>query len=109
MWLGILFSRNMFLISTIKISKEVRDTKFLGVILDNELDWSCHIHELNKKLRSAAALLSKVRHWIPREHYLNIYNALVESHLTYGISVWGGVSDSKLNKIFTVQCTKALH
>ena len=35
--------------------KEVRDTKFLGVILDNELDWSCHIHELNKKLRLAAA------------------------------------------------------
>ena len=83
--------------------KEERDTKFLGVILDNELDWSCHIHELNKKLRSAAALLSKVRHWIPKEHYLKIYHALFESHLTYGISVWGGVSDSKLNKIFTVQ------
>ena len=25
--------------------KEVRNTKVLGVILDNELDWSCHIHE----------------------------------------------------------------
>ena len=82
--------------------KEERDTKFLGVILDNELDWSCHIHELNKKLRSAAALLSKVRHWILKELYLKIYHALFESHLTYGISVWGGVSDSKLNKILTV-------
>ena len=59
--------------------------------------------KLNKKLRSAAALLSKVRHWIPEEHYLKMYHALFESHLTYGISVWGGVSDSKLNKIFIVQ------
>ena len=90
--------------------KEVRNTKFLGVILDNELDWSCHIHELNKKLRSAAALLSKVKYWIPKEHYLKIYHALFESHLTYGISVWGGVSDSKLNKIFIVQkhCIRVL-
>ena len=90
--------------------KEVRDTKFLGVILDNELDWSCHIHELNEKLRSTAAFLRKVRHWIPKEHYLKIYHALFESHLTYGISVWGGVSDSKLNKIVTVQkhCIRVL-
>ena len=82
----------------------------MGVILDNELDWSCHIHELNKKLKSAAALLSKVRHWIPKERYLKIYHALFESYLTYGISVWGRVSNSKLNKIFTVQkhCIRVL-
>ena len=63
-----------------------------------------------KKLRSAAALLSKVKYWIPKEHYLNIYHALFESHLTYGISVWGGVSDSKLIKIFIVQkhCIRVL-
>ena len=73
--------------------KEVRNTKFLGVILDNELAWSCHIHELNKQLRSAAALLSKVRYWIPKARYLKIYYALFKSHLTYGISVWVGVSD----------------
>ena len=90
--------------------KEVSETKFLGVIIDNKLDWTSHIHELNKKLRSAAALISKIRHWIPEEHYLKIYHALFESHLTYGISVWGGISDSRLNKNFTVQkhCIRVL-
>ena len=55
-------------------------------------------------------MLSKVKYWIPKEHYLKIYHALFESHLTYGISVWGGVSDSKLNKIFIVQkhCIRVL-
>ena len=37
------------------------------------------------------------------EHYLKLYHALSESHLAYGISVWGGVPDTKINAIFTVQ------
>ena len=81
---------------------EVSETKFLGVIIDNKLEWSAHIHYLKKKLRSAAAVLSRVRHWIPEIHYSKIYHALFESHLTYGISVWGGVSNAKMNSTFTI-------
>ena len=46
----------------------------------------------------------------PEEQYLKIYHALFESHLTYGISVWGGVCDSKLDRIFTIQkhCIRVL-
>ena len=44
------------------------------------------------------------------EHYLKLYHALSESHLAYGISVWGGVPDTKINAIFTVQkhCVRIL-
>ena len=63
--------------------KEVNEIKFLGVIIDKSLDWTAQIKHLNKNFRSAAALLSKIRHWIPEEHYLNMYHALFESHLTY--------------------------
>ena len=82
----------------------------MGVIIDKQLDWTAHIKHLSKKLRSAAALLSKIRHWIPEDHYPKVYHALFESHLTYGISVWGGISDSRLNNIFTVQkhCIRVL-
>ena len=68
--------------------KEVDEVKFLGVIIDNNLNWSAHIKYLVKKLRSAAATLSRIRHWIPKDNYLTIYHALFESHLTYGITVW---------------------
>lgn len=35
---------------------------------------------------------------IPKSQYLNIYHTLFASHLTYGITVWGGVSEnSKCN------------
>ena len=83
--------------------EEVSEIKFLGVLIDNKLNWSAHIEYLVKKLRSAAAVLSRIRHAVPVEHYLKLYHALFESHLTYGISVWGGVPDTKIDKIFTVQ------
>ena len=57
----------------------------------------------NLRKNLTAALLSKIRHWIPEKHYLKVYHALFEAHITYGISVLGGVSDSKLNRIFPIQ------
>ena len=83
--------------------KKVSEIKFLGVIIDEKLNWSAHIQYLIKKLRSAAAMLSRIRHWVPVEHYLKLYHALFVSHLTYGISVWGGVPKSQMDEIFTIQ------
>ena len=90
--------------------KEVSEIKFLGVVINNKLSWSPHIEYLTEKLRSAAAMLSRIRHWIPAEHYLKLYHALFESHLIYGITVWGGVSKTKMDKIFTIQkhCVRIL-
>ena len=41
--------------------------------------------------------------FIPKKEYLKLYNALFTPHLTYCISVWGGISDYKLSKIFALQ------
>ena len=69
-------------INGVKI-KEVSEVKFLGVIIDNKLNWSAHVKYLTKKLRSAAAVLCRIRHWVPKDNYANIYHALFESHLTW--------------------------
>ena len=71
-----------------KIAK-VKHTKFLGVVIDEKLSWDDHICYLIKKLRSISGALCRIRHSVPAELYKNIYLALFESHLTYGISVWG--------------------
>ena len=46
---------------------------------------------------------------VPIKHK-NLYHTLFESHLTYGISVWGGVSNTQLDKLFILQkkCTRIL-
>ena len=89
---------------------KVKEIKFLGVIIDDKLNWSAHIEYLAKKLRSAAGVLCRIRSCVPKENYMNLYYSLFESHLTYGITVWGGVCRSKLEQIFKIQkhCLRVL-
>ena len=48
-------------------------------------------------------LLKRIKKNIPENEYLKLYDALFLPHLTFCISVWGGVSTNKLAKIFHIQ------
>ena len=73
-------SKTLYL-NNIPIQK-VKQTKFLGIILDEKLDWCAHIEYLTKKLRSATGVLCRIRHSIPKQYYRNLYFSLFKSHLT---------------------------
>lgn len=83
--------------------KQVSTIKFLGVIIDENLTWLPHIEGLRKKLLMCVGTLYRIRTSIPKRLFKSIYHALFESHLTYGISVWGAQSQSVLNDLFTIQ------
>ena len=83
--------------------KEVTTTKFLGVTIDNELSWVPQITSLAKKLRCCSGQLNHIKKYLPATLHKSLYHTLFESHLSYGITVWGGVSTSKLKSVFTAQ------
>ena len=82
---------------------KVSETKFLGVIIDDRLSWGPHIKKLRKKLASCAGTLNRIKADIPINIHRELYHTLFESHLAYGISVWGGVPKSKLKPLFVAQ------
>ena len=82
---------------------EVEHTKFLGITIDRDLSWLPHIESLHKKLKSATGILRRIRHNIPKENYKSLYYSLFESHMAYGITVFGGISKNNLDKLFRVQ------
>ena len=86
-----------------KIINQVSHTKFLGVIIDDQLSWKPHIAALNKKLRSACGRIYRIKKCLPESLHNQIYHSLFESHLSYAISVWGGVSNNQLKPLFTTQ------
>ena len=86
-----------------KLLKKVDKVKFLGVIIDEELNWEAHVGYLEAKLNSSIVMIKRIKQFIPKSEYIKIYNALFLSHLTYCISCWGGIPKYKLMKIFAIQ------
>lgn len=93
---------NILSINGIMISR-VKEVKFLGVIIDDRLSWIPHIKKLTVKLKRECGRLHSVKRNVPRSHHNMLYRTLFESHLSYGISVWGVVSQATLEPVFTVQ------
>lgn len=83
--------------------KSVKKIKFLGVVIDDKLTWEPHIKALTKKLASCTGSLNRISESIPKHLHKDLYHTLFESHLTYGITVWGGSTDSKLFPLFKAQ------
>ena len=102
-------SRSIFINGT--CIHKVTSTKFLGIIIDDKLNWKPHLKYLTNKLRSITGAICRIRKSVPADLYLKIYKALFESHLTYGITVWGvALKDQPDDKLFIIQkhCIRVL-
>ena len=82
--------------------KSVKETKFLGIIFDQKLNFLSHIKYLKKSCQQALNALKVVAHsdWgADRRTLLRLYRALVRSKLDYGSIVYGSARDSYLKKL----------
>ena len=82
---------------------ESQKIKYLGLILDNKLDWKGQIAELTKKLSRAIGLIHKMKGLCPISVLRSLYHSLFNSHLSYGLVVWGNASRWNLEKIRSLQ------
>ena len=81
---------------TIKNSKS---TKFLGVIIDDNLTWNDHVNAFYNKLLSNKRLLQNAKKLPLNVTLKHIYYAHIHSHLIYGLSIWGSMIMKKMKKI----------
>ena len=77
----------------------VTQFNFLGIIIDKNLNWKAHKDMISKRISKFIGVINKLKNTIPQSALLHIYNSLVQSHLTYGMLLWG----RKCNEIFTLQ------
>ena len=86
-----------------QISHSSKETgfKFLGLIVDESLNWKQHIDYLHNKLRKAYFSLCRIKNLFPLKLKLLLFNALFKSHIEYGIQVWG--QGTGIKKIETMQ------
>lgn len=85
---------------SLKLSKQVT---YLGLIIDEHLEWKYHFDHLINKLSRGVGIIRKIRHYVDIKTCISIYYALFDSYVFYSIQAWGHVKYEYLNKIYKLQ------
>ena len=77
--------------------------KYLGVYLDDKLNWSPHIQHVNNKLAKNIGILRILRNYFSLKMLRQIYYSLVFPYINYALLSWGNTYKTRLTKIITKQ------
>ena len=79
--------------------------RYLGVLIDSNLSWKHHItiYLFSTKISKSLGILARLRHFVPSNTLLNMYQSLIQPYLFYGIAVWGQAARTNLEKILVLQ------
>ena len=78
-------------------------TSFLGVHIDNKLNWKAHITHISKKVSKSIAILRFLRYYYPKNVLKMIYMSLIYSHINYCNLIWGAAEDGIIEPLFKLQ------
>ena len=79
--------------------------KFLGVYIDEKLQWHDHINYIKNKLNSSLYALRKMKTTLNTIHLIKLYYSLIYPYIDYVISLRGYTTITYINKI----CTNLKH
>ncbi len=85
------------------IIPKVSSAKYLGVILDENLNWEEHIENLNKSLIKTGNSFKIIKNKVKTENKAVLYYAYIYSKIQYGIEVYGRSNPTTLKKVQTQQ------
>ena len=89
-------------ISNIPIYRK-QESRFLGVIIDESLNWSRHIKTVVSKMSRYIGVMYKIKKFLPLSARLQVYRSFVQSHINYCSLVWGFSCRSNIEALFSRQ------
>ena len=82
---------------------QITKVNFLGVIIDQNLNWKEHISQIATKLAKNIGVLSRISYKVPAYILTNLYYSLINPYLTYCNLVWASNYTSVLTPLVTLQ------
>lgn len=86
-----------------KALDSVNSIKFLGVTINQTLNWEAHIFDLRKYLNKISGLIFRASKVLPLSAMILLYNALAHSKIVYCLETWGNAPQTHLGKITIIQ------
>ena len=71
-----------------KFVDRVKKHKYLGVFIDENFTWKCHIDCVSKILSRNIGIINKLKHFIPGRILYKLYCTFNLPNINYGILIW---------------------
>ena len=81
----------------------VKETKYLGLMIDDNLKWESNVKCTQKKISRAIGLLKYAKHYVQEDTLRNMYLSIVQPHFSYCCCVWGCCGATKLKTLQKLQ------
>ena len=82
---------------------ESDSVKYLGVIIDNKLNWKTHIEHICSKIVKGSWALTRLKKYVSKQTLIKIYYSMIYLHLRYCITTWGSASKITLMPLIKLQ------
>lgn len=85
------------------VLEKVSSIKYLGLLIDENLNWSLHLNKISDKVVSMLSALYRSRDYLSNKSKFQIYNAFFLTHFRYLLPVWGMCGEVNFNKAQILQ------
>ena len=83
--------------------KETQHESYLGVVIDNKLNFNQHVDDMPKKATNLLNLCHRNLHMCSKEVKNSAYNMIVRPHLEYSSTCWNPYTKRNIDKLEAVQ------
>ena len=83
--------------------EQVKEIKFLGVILNDKLTWENHKNYLKRKISQCIGIIYNCKNIMTEQEIINIYKTFIQSNFLYAIEAWGHSIKPENDILTTVQ------
>ena len=93
-----------------QIIHSVNEYKYLGLIIDDKLNWSNHVSKIAKKIAPYVGIFRRLKYYVNIDTLYMLYFAYIDCHLTYLLPVWGSAPDTYIHtlKVLQNKCIKII-
>ena len=83
--------------------EQVKESVFLGVVLDEHLSWKPHISQVACKISKSIGVIYRAGFFLPNHCLKTLYYCLVYPYFHYCITVWGSTYKTNLRRLVSLQ------
>ena len=83
--------------------EQVKSSRYLGLQLDDKLEWKEHIEALKAKLRKTLQAFKIVKNYLTNDQKRQMYYAYFFSRLQYGIELFGHTTKGYMKELQVLQ------